>query len=298
MDTGFIGLGKMGQPMVRRLLAAGHSVHVYNRSPGATRMLVAQGATEAVSATQVAERAEIVMTALPTSETVDEVFSRLADVARPGQIYVDHSTVSPELSRQCAARIQEKGAAFLDAPVTGGPAGAESGVLTLLVGGDDEAFARAVLVFRAFGKTIRHCGPVGAGQGVKLLNQLLVGAHIMAIAEAAVFGAGLGVDLAMVLDLMPSLSGASTMVGRVMPRFLSRDFTPATPVSLIVKDLGLVREEAYRAGVPLLLGALAEQRFLEASARGLGDADMAALVQLYEEAAGQSLVAGAVSQTS
>ena len=208
------------------------------------------------------------MAALPTPQSVEEVFGQLAAAARPGQIYVDHSTVSPELNRRCAAWLAEKGAAFLDAPVTGGPAGAQAGTLTVIVGGDEAAYARAEPVFRAFGQTIRRCGPVGAGQVVKLMNQLLVGAHVAAIAEAAVLGARLGADLQTFLELSGSLSGASAMINRTLPRFLSRDFSPATPVSLIVKDLGLVNEEAKQAGVPLVVGALAEQRFQRPRPRG------------------------------
>jgi len=286
MDVGFIGLGKMGQPMVRRLLGTGHTVHVFNRSRGSVDLLAAEGARPAGSAAEVAARAEMVMAALPTLETVEEVFGQLAAAAGPGQIYVDHSTVSPELNRRCAAWLGENGAAFLDAPVTGGPAGAEAGALTLMVGGDEAAFARAEPVFRAFGQHIHLCGPVGAGQALKLVNQLLVGAHTIASAEAVALGARLGVDPQLIREVISDASGSSWMLGRHLPRFIARDFSPATPVSLIVKDLGLVHDEADRAGVPFLVGALAEERFREASTRGLADSDMAALIQLWEGGAG------------
>ena len=127
---------------------------------------------------------------------------------------------------------------------------------------------------------------MGAGQVVKLINQLLVGIHTSAIAEAAVFGAAFGANPKVVLDLIGTSFGGSTMMTRNLPRFMSRDFSAATPVNLILKDLGLIHDEAKTAGVPLLLGALAEQRFSEARARGMGDEDMAALVKLWEEPAG------------
>lgn len=276
----------MGRPMTQRLLAAGHTVYVFNRSRGAVDSLAAEGAQPANSASEVAQRAEIVMTALPTPESVQSVFSEMAGVARAGQIYIDHSTVSPGLNRWCAEQLAGRGADFLDAPVSGGPAGAQAGTLTVMLGGEQSVFDRALPVLQAFGKNVRLCGGVGAGQVVKLVNQLLVGIHTSAIAEAAVFGVRFGADPQVVLEVIGTSFGGSTMMTRNMPRFISRDFSPATPVGLILKDLGLIHDEAKNGGVPLLLGALAEQRFSEARARGMGDEDMAALVKLWEEPTG------------
>ncbi|HEX8969668.1 MAG TPA: NAD(P)-dependent oxidoreductase, partial [Chloroflexota bacterium] len=264
MQAGFVGLGKMGRPMTQRLLAAGHTVHVFNRSRPATDALASEGASAASSAREVAERAEIVMTALPTPESVEMVFGEMAGVARAGQIFIDHSTVSPGLNRWCAEKLAERSAEFLDAPVSGGPAGAQAGTLTVMAGGAQSTFDRALPILQAFGKNIRLCGPTGAGQVVKLINQLLVGIHTSAIAEAAVFGARFGADPQIVLDLIGTSFGGSTMMTRNLPRFMSRDFSPATPVGLILKDLGLIHDEARAGGVPLLLGGLAEQRFSEA----------------------------------
>src|ERR1700694_623759 len=289
MQAGFIGLGKMGRPMTQRLLAAGHTVHVFNRSRGAVDALAAEGATAADSPAQVAQRAEVVMTALPTPDSVQSVYTEMTAAARSGQIYIDHSTVSPGLNRSCAERLIAHAASFLDAPVSGGPAGATGGMLTVMVGGEQAVFDKALPILQAFGKNIRLCGPVGAGQVVKLINQLLVGVHTSAIAEAAVIGAHFGADPQVVLDLIGTSFGGSTMMTRNLPRFMSRDFSPATPIGLILKDLGLIHDEAKTAGVPLLLGALAEQRFSEARARGMGDEDMAALVKLWEEPAGVSV---------
>jgi 3-hydroxyisobutyrate dehydrogenase-like beta-hydroxyacid dehydrogenase len=286
MQAGFIGLGKMGRPMTQRLLGAGHTVHVFNRSRGAVDALVAEGAQAADSAADVAAHADVIMTALPTPESVQSVLSEMAAVSRSGQIYIDHSTVSPGLNRWCAEQLKSRGADFLDAPVSGGPAGAQAGTLTVMVGGEPAVFEKALPVLQAFGKNIKLCGPVGAGQVVKLINQLLVGIHTSAIAEAAVFGARFGADPQIVLDLIGTSFGGSTMMTRNLPRFMSRDFSPATPVSLILKDLGLIHDEAKNGGIPLLLGALAEQRFSEARARGMGDEDMAALVKLWEDPTG------------
>jgi 3-hydroxyisobutyrate dehydrogenase-like beta-hydroxyacid dehydrogenase len=286
MKVGFVGLGKMGWPMTERLLAAGFEVHVFNRSRGPVDALAAKGARPAASAGEVAERADVVLTALPTPESVEQVYREMFQRARQGQIYADHSTVSVGQSRRCAEQARTRGVGFLDAPVSGGPAGAQAGTLTVMVGGDQETFDRALPVFRAFGKNIRLCGPSGAGQVVKLINQLLVGVHTAAIAEAAVFGAKLGADPRVVLEMIGTSFGGSTMMTRNLPRFISRDFGPATSITILLKDLGVIHDEAKAANVPLLLGAVAEQRFLEARARGLADKDIASLVRLWEEAAG------------
>jgi len=286
MQVGFVGLGKMGRPMTQRLLAAGHTVHVFNRSRPAIDALAGEGAKPAGSAAEVAERAEIVMSALPTPESVETVFEEMTQRARRGQIYIDHATVSPALNRNCAEQLKAKGADFLDAPVSGGPAGAQQGTLTVMVGGEQAVFDRAVAVLQAFGKNIRLCGGIGAGQVVKLVNQLLVGIHTSAIAEAAAFGVRFGADPQILLEVIGTSFGGSTMMTRNLPRFISRDFSPATPVVVILKDLGLIHDEARNGGIPFLLGGLAEQRFSEANARGFTDEDMAALVKLWEEPAG------------
>jgi 3-hydroxyisobutyrate dehydrogenase/2-hydroxy-3-oxopropionate reductase len=286
VQVGFIGLGKMGKPMSRRLLAAGFGVYVFNRSRGPTQELAAEGARAAASAREVAERAEIVLTCLPLPDSVEAVYGELAPAARAGQLFVDHSTISVRQSKHLAELLRARGAAFLDAPISGGPAGAQAGTLTVMVGGDQASYDRALPVFNAFGKNIRLCGGAGAGQVVKLVNQLLVGIHAAAIMEAAVFGTKLGADPQVLLEIIGTSFGGSTMMTRNLPRFMSRDFAPASPVSLVAKDLGIIHDEAKAAGTPLFLGAIAEQRFLEARARGMGDQDMAAAVQLWEEAAG------------
>jgi 3-hydroxyisobutyrate dehydrogenase-like beta-hydroxyacid dehydrogenase len=225
------------------------------------------------------------MTALPTEEAVEGVYSELSKEASAGQLYVDHSTVNPRLNRQCANKVQSKGASFLDAPVSGGPAGAQAGTLTIMVGGDQDAFERAVPLFRNLGEHIHFCGPVGAGQIVKLVNQLLVGVHTAAIAEATVFGLKLGAEPERLLEVIGTSFGASTMMVRNLPRFISRDFSPATPISIVEKDLGIIAETARAAAIPIPLTALVQQRFIEAKAYGLLEHDLAAVVRLWEEAA-------------
>ena len=289
MEIAFIGIGRMGRPMVERLAAAGHTVHIQNRTRAKAEALAGPQVTVADTAGEAARQAQVVLTCLPTPAEVERVYGELEGVATKGQVYADHSTVGLELNRGCAARLAAKGAGFLDAPVSGGPAGAQGGSLTVMVGGEQAHYDTALPAFEAFGKNIRLCGPVGAGQAVKLVNQLLVGIHTAAISEAAVFGTKLGADPQVLHDMIGTSFGGSTMMTRNLPRFMSRDFAPATPIDLILKDLGLIHDEAKGAGTPLLLGALAEQRFGEASARHLGDQDMSALVQLSEEPSGITL---------
>lgn len=293
MRVGFIGLGRMGRPMAENLLKAGFELTVHNRSRAVVDELARAGARPATSPRQVAEAADIVLTALPTPATVDEVYlgpDGLIPSARAGQILVDHSTVSPVQSRRLAAAAAERGVSFLDAPMSGGPAGAQSATLTFMVGGERETFERALPVLRALGKNIHHVGPSGAGSVVKLVNQLLVGIHTIAAAEAMVFGVKAGADPQAIIDVIGSSFGASAMLNRHVPRMLKRDFDPATSVNLILKDLGLIHDFGKELGVPLLAGTLAEQLFLEARSQGLGDQDMAALVVPLERLTGAQVV--------
>jgi 3-hydroxyisobutyrate dehydrogenase-like beta-hydroxyacid dehydrogenase len=283
VKIGVVGIGKMGRPIAERLLSAGHQVSIFNRSKtDRVRALQERGATVRTSAADVVLKAEFVLTALPTEESVRGVYADMAQVARAGQLYIDHSTVSIGLHRWCADQLISRQASFMDAPVSGGPAGAESGKLTVMVGGDAQSFERALPILQQLGQNVRLCGPVGAGQAVKLTNQLLVAVHTAAVAEAAALAVRLGADLSTVEDVIGTSFGSSAMLLRDLPRFRSRDFDPATPVSLISKDLGIIHAEAKAAGVPLPLGGLAEQCFVAARARGWAEEDMSALFKLWD----------------
>ncbi|MHB8487654.1 MAG: NAD(P)-dependent oxidoreductase [Candidatus Dormibacteria bacterium] len=286
MNVGVVGIGKMGRPIADRLITAGYDVAICNRSENAgVRSLRDRGASVRASAADLAAASEVVLTALPTEDSVRQVYAEMSQAAGAGQVYVDHSTVSPALNRHCADLLAARGAAFLDAPVSGGPAGAEAGTLTVMVGGDEAVFKRALQVFEAFGSKIRLCGPVGAGQAIKLVNQYLVAVHTLAASEAAAFAMRLGADLGTVGDVVGTSFGTSAMLLRNLPRFTARDFSPATPVGLIAKDLAIIHTEAVDAGVPLLLGGLVEQCYLEAKARGWAGEDMSALVKFWDRQA-------------
>ena len=285
-ELGFIGLGQMGRPMVRRLLDTGHTVHVHSRSPGPVEEMAAIGAVAAGSVAEVARRAEIVMTALPTPADVDEVDGELLAQARPGQLVIEHSTIRPSHAQRWAAAFAVRGAHYLDAPVSGGPNGAAAGTLTIMVGGEQDAFDAALPILQAFGSVIEWCGPSGGGEKVKLVNQLLVAIHATASAEAASFSTAMGADLQSTLDLVSQSWGVSTILSRNAPRYVARDFSPASPIRILLKDIRLINEEAREQGIALPIGELVERRLTEATQGGLGDEDMAALIKLWE--AGQA----------
>lgn len=287
MDTGgkptigFVGLGKMGVPMVRRLLQAGYEVYGANRSQEVVEQLAKEGMKPAAGVEEVAERADIIMTALPNVQSVVEVTDALIANGRDGQVIIEHSTITPDLARSVSERAAEKGIRYLDAPVSGGPAGAENGKLTVMAAGPAELLEEVTPVLSAYGDPIRLCGEVGAGQAVKLVNQLLVAIHTTASAEAVAFGVSLGADMEAIREVIGTSFGSSMMLNRNLPRFAAADYTAATPVNLIRKDLSLIRGEADAAGSPLLLGVIAERVFNSADAHGYGTEDMSALFKLW-----------------
>jgi 3-hydroxyisobutyrate dehydrogenase-like beta-hydroxyacid dehydrogenase len=200
--------------------------------------------------------------------------------APAGRLLIDLSTVGPPLSREIAAAAQLRGVAFLDAPVSGGPEGAEQGTLTVMCGGEAAAFARAEPVFRAFGRAIRHMGPSGSGSAIKLVNQLLVATHTLAAVEAARLATAAGFDLALVLELIAPSYGASRMVERNLPRIIAGDFEPGGPVDIVRKDVQVISAFAAELGVTLPLQHAVRAIYDHAHDAGFGGRDMAALYLL------------------
>jgi len=289
VKIGFIGLGKMGRPMALNLLKAGFPVTVHNRSRGVVEELGKAGAHQVFSPRDVAEECDIVLTCLPNSKAVEEVYlgkEGAISHARRGQIFIDHSTVGPSTSGSLARAAGEKGASFLDAPISGGPVGAETGTLTIMVGGEKDAFDKAKPVLEAMGKNIHHVGSSGAGSVVKLANQLLVAINLSGLVEALVMGAKAGVDPNMMMEVLGTSYGGSVILNRLGPLLVQRNFQARTPVNLILKDLGLIKELSDELSLRLLMGSLAEEIFSEAKAQGYGEQDMVALVRPLEELAG------------
>ena len=281
--VGFVGLGRMGRPMALNLLRAGFSVLVLSRSRPPVEVLVEAGAEEAASLAGMAARAEVVCTCLPdvaTSEAVCLDEDGLAANARAGQVFVEHSTIAPSLAVRVGEAMAERGAGYLDAPVSGGVERAESGTLTIMAGGDERHFETARPVLEAMGANLNLVGPVGQGSVVKLTNQLLVGIHTMAACEAFLFGTSAGADGKQLLDVLSTSWGASNMLTRNGPMMLSGDYGSLAPVRLLAKDLGLVEDAAADLGVPLPLVQRTRALFDEGMARGLSESDISSLVTL------------------
>ncbi len=287
---GFIGLGRMGLPMSYNLLRAGYDLTVHNRSQDKVRQIADAGATAAASTAAVVADCDVVLACLPDVATCEAVLlgdaGALAN-ARPGQVIVDHSTVGAATSKACAVAAEARGAMFLDAPISGGTERATDGTLTIMVGGPPDAYARAAPVFDVMGAVVRHVGPTGSGTAAKLVNQLLVGIHMVAAAEAMLLGAKSGADPALVFELVNSGWGQSFVLGRNAPAMLDRDFEGIrTQLRVFLKDLGLIQEMARDLDTPIPGGDLAYRLLGEAVAQGLGDLDSAAIVLPMEEQAG------------
>ena len=279
--VGFTGLGRMGKPMTLNLLSAGFSVLVLSRSRPPVEALVEAGAEEAASLADMAERADVVCTCLPDVPTSEAVYlgaDGLMANAREGQVFVEHSTIAPSLAVRVGEAAAERGAGYLDAPVSGGVERAESGTLTIMAGGKAQHFESARPVLEAMGASLNLVGPVGQGSVVKLTNQLLVGIHTMAACEAFLFGTSAGADGQQLLDVLSTSWGASGMLTRNGPMLLSGDYGSLAPVRLLAKDLGLVEDAAADLRVPLPLVQRTRALFDEGMARGLSESDISALV--------------------
>lgn len=286
----FIGLGIMGGPMAANLVRAGHTVTGYNRSRTAIETLVATGGRGADSIAEAVSDAEVVITMVPADQQVKEVVlgeGGVLEHAAPGTLLIDMSSITPQTSLEVAAAARDKGLRTLDAPVSGGEAGAIEGVLSIMVGGDPDDFADAGPVFAALGTTIVHVGPHGAGQTVKAANQLMVAIHLQALAEAVVFLENAGVDLEAALEVLGGGLAGSTVLARKRDAVLGRDFKPGFRIDLHHKDMGIVTDAARAVGAPLPVGAVVAQLVASARACGDGGLDHSALLRGVERLAGR-----------
>jgi 2-hydroxy-3-oxopropionate reductase len=288
-DTiGFIGLGIMGRPMAHNLLKAGFALIVHNRHQEVTDEFIAAGARAVSRPGELAAASDVVITMLPGPAEVEEVLSGPGGViegAHARLVAIDMSTTSPLATSTLVARMAGHGISMLDAPVSGGEKGASAGTLSIMVGGDENAFERCLPVFEAMGKTIVHVGGSGAGQVVKACNQIVVALVIEAVSEALVLGSKAGVDPAKILQVL----GGGLAANRVMElrgaSMLAHDFAPGGRVRFHHKDLAFALETARRFGVPLPVTAQVDQMFASLEVKGLGDLDHSALLLYLEELA-------------
>lgn len=290
MKIGYIGLGRMGLPMAERLLQAGHALTVHNRSQAAVERLVAKGAQKAASPKEVASQVEVLFTCLLTPAQCEQIFlgeQGAIHGARAGQIFVDMATIDPMTTRKIAQALAAKGVAFIDAPISGGPNGAEAGTLSIMAGGDPAAFEKVRPLLEALGKKIFHMGPVGNGVSTKICNQILTGTNHALVAEAMVLGTKLGLDPQRLFDVLKVSSGQSNSLERAVPNYiLPRKFGAAYSVEGIIKDLECAIHTAKSCGVRLLLPTIAQQMYQETRGLGHGEKDVAAVVLPMEAIAG------------
>lgn len=286
----FIGLGIMGSPMAVHLQNASHDVVGYNRTPEKTQPLIAAGGRAAQSIADAVSGADVVCVMVPDSPDVQDVLvgeGGVFDTAKPGTLVIDFSTIRPDVTVELAEQARERGFRLLDAPVSGGEAGAKNAALSIMVGGSDEDFEAARPVFEAVGKTVVHVGPSGSGQTVKAANQLIVAANIQALSEAVVFLEAYGVDTGAALEVLGGGLAGSKVLDQKKGNMLSRSFEPGFRIELHHKDLGIVTAAAREAGVVIPLGSLVAQLMASAKAVGDGGLDHSALLRGVERLSGR-----------
>jgi 2-hydroxy-3-oxopropionate reductase len=289
---GLIGLGIMGRPMARNLMRAGYGLTVLDIDSSAVAALAAEGATAGQSPAQVAATTDVLVTMLPDSPQVREVYLGLSgafEALRPGWLAIDMSSIAPSTARELAERASTAGAEILDAPVSGGDKGAIAGTLSIMVGGSDEGYERALPILQALGKTIVHVGGAGAGQVVKVCNQVVVAVVIEAISEALVLGAKAGVDPSKIADVLQGGLAATRVLEMRRDNMLSGSFDPGFRIRLHLKDLKNALELARETNVPLPGAALVDQLMRAAAAAGHEDYDHSGLITVLEEMAGFSV---------
>jgi 3-hydroxyisobutyrate dehydrogenase len=288
VSVGFIGVGNMGNPMAYNVLKAGFPLVVYDKNPQAMANLIQAGAQGAASARQVVEGAEIALTSLPASPDVEAVYLEsggLVDSAKPGTILIDLSSVLPSTPRKIEPQAQARGVHFLEAPVSGGVSGARAATLAIMVGGDPELLTRAQPVLRAIGPNIFHVGPVGAGNTVKAINNMLASVNALAMMEGVALGVKAGLDPMTIYEVVKASSGASKALERIPNALLPRQFEPGFKVQLMNKDLETFNTIAKELHVPVSFANVAQQYQQAAIAAGLGDHDTSVVMTIIERLA-------------
>ncbi|WP_128379983.1 2-hydroxy-3-oxopropionate reductase [Streptomyces cavernae] len=288
----WIGLGIMGSPMSENLVKAGYDVTGYTLEPEKLDRLAAAGGTPARSVAEAVRDADVVITMVPASPQVEAVCygpDGILENARSGALLIDMSSITPQTSVDLARAAAGRGIRVLDAPVSGGEAGAVEAVLSIMVGGEQSDFDAARPVFDVLGRTVVRCGPHGAGQTVKAANQLIVAVNLQACAEAVVFLERSGVDLSAALDVLNGGLAGSTVLTRKKDNFLNRDFAPGFRIDLHHKDMGIVTDAARGVGAALPVGAVVSQLIASLRAQGDGGLDHSALLRSVERLSGTRL---------
>lgn len=283
---GFIGTGIMGAPMAHNLLKAGYEVAVHNRTKVKADRLIAGGAAWADSPADVAKDSNIVITCLPDTPDVEQVLlgqKGVIEAAKPGLICIDMSTISPAATKEMGTELAVKGVTLIDAPISGGEIGAIEAKLSIMMGGPKKAVEKVRPIMQVMGRTVIHCGPLGAGQITKLANQIMCIHTIMSIAEGFAFAEKAGLDLETTLKVISAGAAGSHSLKTLGPKIIAGDFKPAFMVELQQKDLRLVAEYAEKLKQPLPGVALARQLLAQLQAQGRGRDGTQALVEVIRQ---------------
>ncbi len=287
VNVAFIGLGVMGGPMAGHLAKAGHSVTVYNRSAGrADAWVAANGGKAQPTPREAAIDAEIVFACVGNDDDLKQVTTGVDGAFAgmdPGAIFVDHTTASADIARHLNALAAEKQIAFLDAPVSGGQAGAEKGQLTVMAGGDESAFATAEPVMRHYGKAVTLMGPSGAGQLTKMVNQICIAGLVQALSEGIAFAEHAELDVAKVLDVISKGAAQSWQMENRGSTMIAGKFDFGFAVDWMRKDLSIVMDEARRNGARVPVAALVDQFYAQVQAKGGNRWDTSSLVTLLRD---------------
>ena len=285
---GFIGLGIMGAPMALNLVKAGFPVTVFNRTASKTEALKRAGAQVAATPAEAASAADFVMTIVSDTAAVEEVVmgqGGILETVRAGAVVIDSSTISPVASRKFACKAAGRGASWLDAPVTGSKHLAEKGELTYMIGGDREAFDRALPVLQVLGKKHIYCGAHGLGLAAKLAQNVIQSTMVEIFCEGFVLAAKAGLNPRTMMEVIQGSMARASLTDFKAPFIFKGDFTPYFPLKLMHKDLALARENAYAQNVPMPAAAAVKEVYGAAKAQGKGDLDYAGVVTYLEELA-------------
>ncbi|WP_077532914.1 2-hydroxy-3-oxopropionate reductase [Massiliimalia massiliensis] len=286
MKIGFIGLGIMGKPMVRNLLKSGYTVICNDIQKDAVEEMVCAGAQEAENAAQVTKECDLIITMLPNSPQVKRVVlgeHGIIEEADKGKILVDMSSIDPQVSQEVAAILGEKGMEMIDAPVSGGEPKAIDGTLAIMAGGKEEVFQKVKPVLLCMGQTATLCGDIGAGNTVKLANQIIVALNIAAVSEAFVLGTKAGVDPHIMFEALKNGLAGSTVLNAKAPLIMERNFKPGFKIDLHYKDLNNALEAAKGLSVPLTLTAQVFEILKALRNDGKGNNDHCGIVEYYEK---------------
>lgn len=288
--VGFIGLGIMGGPMAANLLDAGYDVVGYNRSDEPVEELVDRGGEAADSPKAVAERAGVVITCLPDSPVVESIVhgeDGVLDGLTEGTTVVDMSTISPTVTEELAADIEDRGGAMLDAPISGGEEGAIEGTLSIMVGGEEDVLDAHRDLFEVMGDTVTHCGPNGAGQTTKACNQIVVAAQMVGVSEALVFAEKAGADLEAVVEAISGGAAGCWTLDNRAPRMIRGNFDPGFFAAYQYKDLRIATDAGEAFGAPMPQTAVAHELYKAMETTGRGRDDNSGVMQVIEDLAGQ-----------